>query len=799
MSALALESADVADGVVQPDGEYVFVGDAGASPASAHALLVARLDSGGLPDASFGDEGFVETRLGDDAKASTVALEPDGKIVVAGSVRSGSKTNALIARYNPDGSLDTSFGTGGTVSNLPGAATEVALQPDGKIVVAAQDPAQFCAPAFTVARYKSDGSLDASFGSGGVAAANLGTGVCMAEDSLLLQPNGKIIVAGAGSSALTIIRENGDGSLDTSFGAGGMATVGLASTYLIPGPRTALLRQPDGRLVLATTGLGGFALVRLLQDGSRDSSFGSGGIATVAHPTCCVVTRAIALQPDSKIVLAAGNLTGTPPNPGLLARFNTDGSLDSGFGTGGTSALDFGSGGVRVAALALDSMGRMVVLGGATGCAVFDEGCAFDFGAIGLGRFMPSGAPDTSFGNEGSVVASPLGRVLVVDARDSHPKAVIVQPNGSLIVAGDAYAYDTHPLAGGSGFALARYSRDGRLDPGFGDGGRVATAIATDPSFLPTTATTALRQRNGKIVVIGAGRNSRGKGQVEYALARYEPDGSLDPSFGSGGIVTTTFPAQQGNVAGAALQAGARIVVGGNVGGRAKVVRYRSDGSLDASFGRSGVVTLTGTRSVGTLQAVGLQRKGRILVAGARGLPGPFSGAMVELNADGSRNLSFGAERGVASVPVGKRGSIGGILTAAGDRPLVFGRTGTRRVAAFGYRANGKRDGQFDRRARALRGVSEMGASAVTGTIDPDGKLILGGTDHRSFVLVRLKPNGALNRAFGVGGVATSTVSGRLKALATERGRILATGDASFENANGSNRQTLAVVAAFHS
>ena len=259
-------------------------------------------------------------------------------------MRTGSTTKGVLARYDADGTLDTSFGTGGIVTSLPAMGTAVALQPDGKIVVATQD-GRLCTPVFTVARFNADGSPDPTFGSGGVANESLGDDACTSEDSLLVQNDGKVIVAGARLGKLAIVRFNGAGSLDASFGASGLATVNLGASYVVAPSRVRSLLQPNGKLIVATSGVDGFAVVRLAPDGSLDGSFGSSGVAAVPQ---LVLTRAIGLQPDNKIVFAGGDLAGTPSasNPGVLARFNPDGSLDSSFGTGGTAELDFGSGGV---------------------------------------------------------------------------------------------------------------------------------------------------------------------------------------------------------------------------------------------------------------------------------------------------------------------------------------------------------------------------------------------------------------------------------------------------------------------
>jgi uncharacterized delta-60 repeat protein len=305
---------------------------------------------------------------------------------------------------------------------------------------------------------------------------------------------------------------------------------------------------------------------------------------------------------------------------------------------------------------------------------------------------------------------------------------------------------------------------------------------------------TALRQTDGKIVVAGIARSAE-TGNVRYALARYEPDGSLDPSFGSGGIVTTSFRATQGDVIGAVLRAGGGVVVAGDVEGRVILAGYGGDGSPDPGFGRGGKVVL-GRASLSRVEAIGRNRAGRLLLAGLRVAPRRTLGAVIELNPSGTIRRRFG-DRGVADVPLAG-GTVKGLLPSGDGGPLVFGRSAVGRIVLFRLRASGGPDRAFDRRARALRSVRAIRGPVLAGTVQASGKLVLAGNHKRTFALVRVRRNGAIDRSFGKRGVAISHVVGRLKAVAAARGRILGTGDASFSNANGSNRQTLGTVAAFH-
>jgi uncharacterized delta-60 repeat protein len=234
---------------VQPDGKILaagatFVGGVG------NEWALARYNGDGSLDASFGTGGLVITDIA--PEIIDLALQPDGKIV-AGGRGSG---NFALARYNPDGSLDTSFGTGGKVATDWGgddAIFSVALQPDGKIV-AAGDSLSSTAD-FVLARYSLDGSLDSSFGTGGKVITDFG-GVGGRANAVVLQPDGKIVAAGisvhaANPATFALARYNVDGSLDSSFGIGGKVTTSFGGAF--GDVANALVLQPDGKIVAAGT------------------------------------------------------------------------------------------------------------------------------------------------------------------------------------------------------------------------------------------------------------------------------------------------------------------------------------------------------------------------------------------------------------------------------------------------------------------------------------------------------------------------------------------------------------------
>jgi uncharacterized delta-60 repeat protein len=355
------EATDVA---IQADAKIVVVGDAGGD------FALARYNSDGSLDAAFGAAGRTTTDfLGSTDHAHAVVLQPDGKIVVAGSSRELADLTFSMARYNTDGSLDASFGVGGKlVGNFIDdllVASDVAVQADGRIVVAGSSLGKFA-----VARYEGDGRLDASFGAGGKVATDFfGNGA--GAEALGIQPDGRIVVVGTAvsntSADFAAARYNSDGSPDEGFGAGGKVSVPSFGHD----EAQALALQPDGRILAAGTlfnGLGGFdfGLMRFKEDGSLDKNFGKSGRVTTDFSGGSEGVFDVALQADGRIVVVGTTVTsGSSPLVAnfAIARYNSDGALDSSFGAGGRVATDLFGGGEFAAALAIQADGRLVVAG----------------------------------------------------------------------------------------------------------------------------------------------------------------------------------------------------------------------------------------------------------------------------------------------------------------------------------------------------------------------------------------------------------------------------------------------------
>jgi uncharacterized delta-60 repeat protein len=227
-------------------------------------------------DLSFGSNGKVTTHIGRFDSTHAPAIQSDGKLVVAGSVGSGFPDFGLV-RYNSDGSLDTSFGNGGIVTtditNYRNSAYALAIQSDGKLVVGGLAQFNGGTPDIGLVRYNSDGSLDATFGNGGKVMTDFGEHDQANE--IAIQSDDKLVVAGYINGTGALVRYHADGTLDATFGSGGKVMTDISTE--------AFIIQSDGKLVIggsAQSTPGGnydFGLVRYHADGTLDTTFGSGG------------------------------------------------------------------------------------------------------------------------------------------------------------------------------------------------------------------------------------------------------------------------------------------------------------------------------------------------------------------------------------------------------------------------------------------------------------------------------------------------------------------------------------------
>jgi uncharacterized delta-60 repeat protein len=436
-------------------------------------------------DSTFGSGGFVTTDFfGGEDHAYALITQRNDRITAIGNA-GGFRNRFGLARYNQDGQLDTSFGSGGTTNETPNlitplSANDALIQADGKVVVVGTEHFR---PSMILARFNTNGTLDQSFDGGWVfegwtQTQNTNTGA--SGSSIVLQADGKIVVAGgvyqtdpnpltADRETFAAIRLNIDGSLDQSFGHDGR--VG----DLISGPSgsaEALVLQADGGIVLAgnslVNGVWRIILTRYNTDGSLDTTFGtSGWVETLVGSASRV--EDIVIQRDTKTwgwsedkILVAGWTRNEITEDFLLVRYNTDGTIDQTFGEGGVTTTDF-------------------------------------------------------------------------DGRDDIARALSVADDGTILVAGDTRANSDRQIA------LASYNANGSLDKTFGVGGKVRTSVRGSAA---SQANALAIQSPEKILVAGSSRGS--SNNTDFLLARYKanlgtPAASISALVAYKGRVITAF------------------------------------------------------------------------------------------------------------------------------------------------------------------------------------------------------------------------------------------------------------------
>ena len=398
-------------------------------------------------DPRFGNGGVAITDFAQtEDYAYAVAVQADGKIVVSGQSGVYPNLHSALVRYNRSGRLDSTFGTGGKVTVTFNSVSDylfaLALQSDGKIVAAGSTSGT----AFLLARFNADGSLDQRFGNNGSVETTFGDQTAAAS-AIVVQADGKIIVVGVSGA----------------------------------GPYSEL---------------NDFALARYNSDGSLDQTFGGTGKFKTHFPgvdNTGSSATSVALQPDGKLVVGGYyKKNDRTPHQFALARYNSNGTLDSGFGQAGKVMTGMGLGDAYSFGIALQSNGRIVLAGYSS--TTLDH----DFSLAG---YTANGTLDSTFGNGGFMTTDLSG------ATDDIAYAMTAQSDGKLVVAGRTGEYPQND------FAVARYSSDGQLDQTFGVGGKVVS----DFSSIDQAYGIAL-QSNGRIVLAGISFNGA---NFDFTVARY--------------------------------------------------------------------------------------------------------------------------------------------------------------------------------------------------------------------------------------------------------------------------------------
>ncbi|SDA89029.1 delta-60 repeat domain-containing protein, partial [Algoriphagus alkaliphilus] len=624
-------------------------------------------------DLTFNPDGL---NFGDGANSTVRSMInlPDGKILIGGLFTSYNGTNInRIARINANGSLDTSFNPGIGANNL---VQSMVLQPDGKILIGGDFPGYNGTTRNYIARINADGSLDTTF--------NPGTGANSTVRSIVLQPDGKILIGGDfpgynGTTRNYIARINVDGSLDTSFNPG----TGASSTV------QSMVPQPDGKILIggqfnSYNGTGRNYIARINADGSLDTSFNPG---TGANGT----VLSMVLQPDGKILIG-GNFTsynGTTRN--YIARINADGSLDTSFNPG--TGANF-----TVWSMVLQPDGKILIGGDFTGY----NGTTRNY----IARINADGSLDTSF-NPGT------GANFTV-------WSMVLQPDGKILIGGDFTGYN-----GTTRNYIARINADGSLDTSFNPG-----------TGANSTVRSIVLQPDGKIII--GGQFTSYNGASISRIARINADGSLDGSFNPG-------LGANGFVRSMVLQPDGKILIGGdfssyNGTSRSRIARINADGSLDGSFN-------PGTGANNMLLIMVLQPDGKILIGGFfTSYNGIVSNRIARLNSEGSLDNSFNSG-------IGANGTVWAMALQLDGKILIGGDFTTYNGININRIARLNDEGSLDTSFNPAQGPNGQIQSILTQT---DGKVLIGGffngynfTNRNNFG--RLNLDGGIDTSFNPG------------------------------------------------
>lgn len=781
----------------QSDGKFVLAGYANVTPQITRVALM-RFTTNNVLDTTFGNGGRVITFIGaTNSVANAVRVQSDGKIIVAGGCDNAiGITDIALARYNLDGTLDSSFGTNGNgivisrFHNGPANQTinAMILQTDGKIVVGGNFQEIFFngTSGMLVGRYNTNGVLDSTFGNNGVVEVSpLGGEVAYA---LMIQSDSKIVAAGSGNSEFFLTRYLTNGILDTTFNGSGYVYTpvgqyysffgGYAGAYAVAtqfGDQT--IQNPDRIVAVgqATVGLGtaGIALVRYNLNGTLDTTFGTGGLVTNSFATESfsqsygkgVAITGFLAQPRK---ITVGGYFSSPSSNAdyfALARFNANGTFDTTFGTNGKAVYSFTPGGDQAHAMGfLNSQPLLVGYSKVTPSQ----------NVFSAARFTSTGVVDTNFGTRGIVNAD---TDLAARAR-----AVVVQGDGKVVAVGSAGTVTN------SVFALARYNTDGAMDATFGTNGRALFALSAGDSQANAVAL----QSDGKIVAAGYANIT---GSNNFALLRCNTNGVLDSTF-SGGTVVTNVGTSNAVANAIALQADGKILLAGfGFNGSAQnfaVVRYATNGTLDTGFGGMGKV-LTGIGSGGAqANAVKVQPDGKIVVVGQTLVGAVTNFALVRYQSTGSLDSTFGTiGRVTTDFGAGTTSFASAAALQSDNKILAAGGVsigGTEYIALARYNTNGTLDNSFGANGEVVTQLGPVTDYGTAITLMGNGKILVAGVSlqgsYNQYAIVRYNSDGSVDSTFGNGGTVLLSFNDGGNDLAAgialdASGRALVAGDAS--------------------
>ncbi|HRI19339.1 MAG TPA: T9SS type A sorting domain-containing protein [Panacibacter sp.] len=719
------------------------------------SVILSRYNANGTPDNSFGTGGSVITRAGSMSDvANAITLQQDGKIIVAGSTQVPGGSNILVIRYNINGTIDNTFGVNGKVitdikTDYDDVALAVKMHKNGTIIIGGySDRIGDFTGVSVLARYTANGSVDNTFGTNGII---LDDWTNSQINALTVQQDSKIVTAGYGDGAfganakVSVKRYNINGSPDITFGLNGNALLNIPESFWDEALSVAL--QPDGKMVICGRSYDQwnyselyFFVARFNSNGSLDNNFGSGGTVTLTNSLQGQAISAF-IQTDGKIVMTTDNYS--------IYKFNTDGTADNSFGVNGMIHVDIENGSYGAFSAVIQNDNKIIAAGHYNN---INNESQYHYGTSGIAitRFTTNGTLDNSFGSLGTVKTD----FKTPNASTDYGQSVAIGREGNIIVAG--YSYSGAFL----NQSLSCYKPDGSPDLIFDSNGKLT--INNGGNFQGFSL--AVQQDENLLL---AGRWHNGS-NYDFAVTRYSIYGHPDfNNFGTNGIAHVATGNSDESAYAVAIQTDGKIVLAGtSYNGHdydIALARFNSNGTVDNSFSFDGVLTKNISNGNDYGYSIAIQPDGKIVVGGY-GYGGTNDDFIVlRFLTDGSPDNSFGTNGMVKTSITKTSNDYGKALKIQADGKIILaGYTNNglnNDYAIVRYNSNGTIDNSFN-----LTGMvtgSFEGTSndyCTSAAIQADGKIVIAGyyykntTNKNDFAIARYLSNGKPDAAFGAVG-----------------------------------------------
>ena len=544
------------------------------------------------------------------ARPFDMVRQTDGKRILVGTSCTKEESypenarcpNIVLTRYDVAGQPDLTFGKSGIAQFDDLAVTRpqfyanqqagsvvlihLGLQRSGKTIVGWRTVLD---PHLALARFGTDGNPDTTFGIGGIL-----TLTHMTEPtSLAVQLDDRILVGSISNVGFQLNRLNEDGTPDTGFGLNGVVTSSSLS------PANEILVQADAKIVTVNSD----RLARFLPSGAPDLAFGTQGITDKLCASPCSYFSSVKVSQWGETLFVMGGLyfedgQGGGQYQGVgLRHITADGRIDPSFGNNGWFEAKISGAGIGLTSFHILPDQRIVIFVPSEYAYVPYVGRV---SSIVAARYWPTGNLDVSFGNNG-IVNQTFG-----DAQ-SNVVATSLEPDGNLTLIGIAGPSDNQSSA----FIVAQLTANGAFNPAYGNQGLARTAFTRGSNEVLTGKLLILPDHS--VIAMAANTDSELVDTRRYHLIRYNPDGHLDESFGRGGVITMTIGGYYFQAHDMALQTNGTIVVAGRSAKTAALVRYLPNGTLDPTFGSSGIVTVTGVAEYSYFTDLTIQADGRLL------------------------------------------------------------------------------------------------------------------------------------------------------------------------------------------